>query len=627
MIFRNKDKCIFFLCFLVSATCFPQNSSLGPTTFAVISDTHIGKPGNDASLKTVVQDINRNPSVDFIICSGDISDFGRMDQLKKAKSILDNLEKPYMIIPGNHDTMWSDNAGLAFTELWGDQKFIKDIDGIRFIGLSTGPYTRMTTKGYVPKDQVYWLDSIAAITPPDRPVVLVTHIPLADKYVSNFREVLSKLRNMHVIMSFCGHGHSNKIVNEDGFKCLMTTTTQLRNGHTSYNLITLSNDSLSAKAIYPISKSDTLWTTQAIMQKNDIIKELSKGYGSKDGEKHEVDKVNVIWDFQDKGNIISTPAVSGHNILFGNIQGEFKSIDTRNSKVKWKFNASEAIYSSPSLADGKVVFASADSTIYCLNINDGTQLWKLKTGAPVIASPIIKDNVVYIGGSDGKFRAIYLKSGEIKWTHKKIDGFVASKPSIAEGKIIFGTWNKKLYALNLNDGSLSWFWENNSHSAYYSPAICIPVIHDGVVYIVSPDEKLRGFDIKTGEEIFKIEKKGLRESLGGNAKNNRLLAKTMDGSIIAWNILGKDEAPKMFIHIPGDFGTDLSPSMPIMNNDYSFFGTASGKVYSIDMEKGEIDWIRPISNNMVNTLTFFSKNTVLASSIDGRIMLLKQQKN
>lgn len=622
MNFPYKILIIFILHAFVSTICFAQSFPSDTVTFAILSDTHIGKAGNDASLELVIKDINKNPNISFVIHTGDVSDFGTMSQLKEAKSILDKLNKPYMIVPGNHDTYWSDNAGLAFSNLWGDQKFVKDIKGIRFIGLSTGPYARASVKGYVPKGQLYWLDSIAASTHSKQPVVIVAHIPLLDMYVSNFREVLSRLKQMNVIMVLSGHGHSNKIVNEDGFKSLMTTTTQLRNGYTAYNLITLAQDSLVAKAIYPGTERDTVWTTQSLMQKRDIEKELSKIIDLEAETKYS-NNAKVIWDYQDKGNIISTPAVSEDNIFFGNMLGEFKSINISNSNINWKFNTGEAIYSSPAISDGKVVFASADSIIYCLDVDSGSQIWKIKTEAPVIASPIIENNVVYIGGSNNKFRAIDLKSGKINWVNEDVDGFVAMKPSIAKGKLVFGTWNKKLYALNIEDGSLTWSWENEERSAYYSPAICTPFIKNEIVYIVSPDEKLRGFDLKDGKEIFKMAEKGVWESLGGDEKNSQLVAKTTDGSIIAWDI--KKGIPNEFMRLAGDFGRDLSPSMPIFNNGRAFFGTNSGQVYAVDLSKRKIEWVKAFSNNMVNTLTFFSKNIVLATSIDGRIMLLEDK--
>src|SRR5690606_29840817 len=114
----------------------------------------------------------------FVIHAGDVSDFGSHSQLKEAKKILDKLEKPYMIVPGNHDTYWSDNAGASFTDFWGDQKFIKDINGIRFIGISTGPYTRSTIKGYVPNEQLEWLEKIMVSTSLQQPIILIAHIPL-----------------------------------------------------------------------------------------------------------------------------------------------------------------------------------------------------------------------------------------------------------------------------------------------------------------------------------------------------------------------------------------------------------------------------------------------------------------
>ncbi|WP_257669195.1 outer membrane protein assembly factor BamB family protein [Parapedobacter tibetensis] len=611
---------VFF--YISTAVCLGQSTPPGSVSFAVLSDSHIGKPGNDTSLELVVDAINQNSEISFVIHAGDASDFGSHSQLKEAKRILDKLDKPYMIVPGNHDTYWSDNAGASFTELFGGQKFIKDINGIRFIGISTGPYARATIKGYVPKGQLDWLEKTMASTPLHQPIILIAHIPLLDTYISNYQEVLSVLKDHNVLMVFSGHGHSNKIINEAGFKSLMTTTTQFRNGLTTYNQITIANDSLTAKAIFPEAGKDTVWTTLALMNKADIQAELSK-LNVSEAETDRPESVKITWSYMDNGNIISTPIASRKNILFGNMLGEFKSVSTQNSKINWTYKTEGAIYSSPAISGNKVVFASVDSTIYCLDVLTGAKLWELKTDAPIIASPIIEEDMVFIGGSDNKFRAIELNSGEISWIFHDMEGAVFMKPSIAGKTIVFGTWHNKLYALDKNDGSLSWFWENPDRSPYYSPAICVPVIMDTVVYVVTPEGLLRGFDLATGDLVSEIEEQGLWESLGGDIKKKRLLAKTNQSAVVGWKI--DSGSPRKFLEINLGTASDLSPSIPIIHKNSGFFGSNSGAVYSIDLSKKKINWSFDMSDNMVNTLSRFSKGILLASSVDGRIVLFEEE--
>ncbi|MCK5572964.1 MAG: metallophosphoesterase, partial [Bacteroidetes bacterium] len=79
----------------------------GELRFAWLSDTHVGGGTGTSDLRAAVRDINTFHDVDFVILSGDITEYGSNAQLLTAKRTLDSLNMPYYIIPGNQDTRWS----------------------------------------------------------------------------------------------------------------------------------------------------------------------------------------------------------------------------------------------------------------------------------------------------------------------------------------------------------------------------------------------------------------------------------------------------------------------------------------------------------------------------------------
>ncbi len=79
---------------------------------AQISDTHIAEAGHRTfgvapmaeNLAACVADINTQPlPVDVVLVSGDITNNGTEGQARCAAAILDGLDCPYFVIPGNHD--------------------------------------------------------------------------------------------------------------------------------------------------------------------------------------------------------------------------------------------------------------------------------------------------------------------------------------------------------------------------------------------------------------------------------------------------------------------------------------------------------------------------------------------
>lgn len=77
--------------------------------------------------------------VAFVVLTGDITELGTNEELKLEQQLLGSLDIPYYIIPGNHDTGWSESGGLRFKQTFGDDKFYIRYNGMHFIGCASGP--------------------------------------------------------------------------------------------------------------------------------------------------------------------------------------------------------------------------------------------------------------------------------------------------------------------------------------------------------------------------------------------------------------------------------------------------------------------------------------------------------
>src|SRR6478609_7261861 len=97
---------------------FTQNRNL---VFVHLSDTHVGSETGADDLRRTVADINSIDSIQFVVISGDITEFGADNELKLAKQILDSLKKPWHIIPGNHDGNWSESGANSFKRIFGSE--------------------------------------------------------------------------------------------------------------------------------------------------------------------------------------------------------------------------------------------------------------------------------------------------------------------------------------------------------------------------------------------------------------------------------------------------------------------------------------------------------------------------
>jgi outer membrane protein assembly factor BamB len=219
------------------------------------------------------------------------------------------------------------------------------------------------------------------------------------------------------------------------------------------------------------------------------------------------------------------------------------------------------------------------------------------------------------------YRAIDLKTGSLRWQFAGLEGPVTSRPVIADSLLIFGAWDRHLYAVNKKTGALVWKWNNGTRVINYSPAACIPVVHDGVVYIAAPDRYLSAIDVSNGKTLWRTHEATVRESIGVSADGRYIYAKTMNDSVVAFHT--NRERPMLAWKMSAGYGYDHVPSMLVQKGDRVFFGTRSGVVYALNPAAPAISWAYKIDNAMVNTVQPVSRKKLVASTMDGKIVLLR----
>jgi outer membrane protein assembly factor BamB/predicted phosphodiesterase len=610
----RKIVLVIFLC--VSGHVFAQ---IQPFRFAFISDTHIGSPNGAAEedLRRTVRDINAMKDIAFVVLTGDITELGTNEELKLAKQILDSLRVPWYIIPGNHDTGWSESGGVMFTTVFGADKFSFEFNGIQFLGCASGPYVRMSD-GHVPRDAVNWLDTELKKLKPGQPVIFLNHYPM-DNGLDNWYEVTDRLKKQNTWAVLCGHGHANKAMNFEDIPGVMgRSNLRAKAAVGGYNLVDVKKDSLFFTERKPGIETGKTWTAVKIETRQfDPAKKFPRPDYSINST---YSQVKEDWRFASDANIISTAAVAADKVIVGNQNGVVSCFDLKEGKQLWSFSTGGSIFSSPAVAKDKVIFGSGDTRIYCLNSKTGKLVWKKETAAAVLGSPLINGDTVFIGGSDHSYLALHVNSGQTIWKYTGLDGPVVSTPLLYDGKLIFGAWDRHLYAVSSSQGELLWKWNNGSAIRNYSPASCIPVAANGVVYIMAPDRFASAIDAATGQTLWRSKDGGVRESIGMSADGKWVYGKSMQDTIVAYAASREPQTAGWKMHV--GFGYEHVPSMLIEKEGLLFFGTKSGVVYCIDPVKRKTVWAHKIDNSMVNTVRVLDKHTLIVTTMDGKLVKL-----
>ncbi|MDP4206580.1 MAG: PQQ-binding-like beta-propeller repeat protein [Bacteroidota bacterium] len=588
--------------------------------FAHITDTHVG--GNTAAedLERTIQDVNNLPDIDFVIFTGDITEFGSDEELLKAKAIISKLNKPWYIIPGNHDAKWSESGCNSFVRIFGSEEFAFEKNGYLFLGTASGPNMRMAP-GLVPREQIVFMDSILThMKNPSQPIIFVNHYPM-DESLSNWYLVLDKLKTRNIQAILLGHGHINKLYNFEGIPAIMgRSNLRAHEECGGYNLVTISNDSISYEERTPAGPTHPAWCKMSIAQTKSVAE--SKSWSRPDySVNNRYSQVTKVWEIQDKCDIGSGIVSNGKIAVYSNAAGAIVALDQMTGNVLWKYQTGGKIYSTPSIYKGRVICPSTDNRIYCLSLQTGKLKWVYATSKSIVASPVVHRGKVFVGASDGKFRALKVGNGAICWQYDSVMNFVETKPLIYKRAVYFGSWGDTFYALSEKDGKLLWK-RQKYENRMLSPAAVWPVAAYNKIFLVAPDRRMTALDAKTGKEIWDSKKYSCRESIGISKDGELVYIKNMnEGNVDAFYT--RSENQELAWESKAELGYDIAPSPIVEHNNLVFIPTDSGIVCAIDKKSHQIVWKHKLSNALVNCICPLENNRILVTTFDGIVSCLK----
>lgn len=605
---------------IVGVSIFAQSSDL-PFRFALVTDTHIGSSTSEEDLSRTINDINTQSDIAFVIVSGDVTEFGTDEELMTAKKLLSALRKPYYVIPGNHDSNWSESGTNSFKQIFGSETFGFEYGGYKFLGLASGPNMRMGP-GQIPRENIAWLHDRLRETNVETPIIYINHYPM-DHSLNNWFEVLDALRPYNVKLLLCGHGHANRPLNFEGANAAMCRSNlRANNAYGGYNIITVSSDSIILQERLVSGETLLPWVRYSTTERPKWIVDPPRPDYSLNEENPFVEKV---WSIEEKSDIGGGMTVEDNLIIYTNTGGEIKAANTSNGRNVWSYQTKGKIYSTPTVYKGVVWCASTDSCIYGLNVRSGKLLHKLKTDKAIVSSPVCVENKVIVAGGDGHCRAWRVDNGHLAWDFDSVRNFVVTRPLVNDGKVFFGSWGNEFYALDLRNGWLKWKWSSGQTNRMFSPAQVWPIESHGRIYLVSPDRYMTVLDKKTGKVIWRYSDpvNRVRESIGISENGNTVYAKTMEGKIIALDATVPFRNVN-WISSGENMGYELAPTAVVEKKGVVLAPTDKGLIYAYRADNGSYLWKYRISDALINMiLPADNNNEIYVSAMDGKLLKLK----
>ncbi|MBN2282224.1 MAG: PQQ-binding-like beta-propeller repeat protein [Candidatus Marinimicrobia bacterium] len=674
----------------VSVTVRTSNIDLTPVLmypefkFVWITDSHIGLSFTDPPFQQLVQKINDCPeNIDFVMHTGDVTEHGYNFELERAKDYMDDLNYPFYISIGNHDTKWTESGLRRYQALFGELYYSFDHKGFHFINLNNA-ITLRGDGGYFNPAQYEWLkNDLAAMDDPNTPVIVMYHIPSSEDAVPNHWQITNILKDYRIAMIFTGHGHSNRVYDFDGLPGIMAMDTYNANQPSGFHVVSVSEKELRFTPYYNTSGKGNDWhvkacadsagtrmtfrniepgstlTASAVLQvelsKNAtggswlIRPEYKSGSLTGTGKNWEFtidpstlengyhfvkvsmmidggnmvyktfafytergDYPKAVWRFDAQDEILSKPAYDGEKVYFGSGKGAIYALDAATGDLVWKKeDMDDAVYSSPAVEKGVLYTGTSKGTMYALDAEDGREIWTYSSGNSIHSGILVVDTMVY-SGSGTSLIALSGTTGKRMWSFAVNDA-VEARPVVSGDRIVFTSWDTKVYCLDRFTGTKKWHWSHQS-SMYYAPGAGWPVIMNGYVYVVDPKKYMSCINLETGALEWQSDNPNVWDSIGKNEEDTQVYIRALDGKLYAFKPSGTRE---LLWSVPANFGFDAKPSMPFGKRGSVFAGGSSGNLISVSQVTGELKWIYHTANTLVNSVTPRDGVSAYITCLDG----------
>jgi outer membrane protein assembly factor BamB len=251
------------------------------------------------------------------------------------------------------------------------------------------------------------------------------------------------------------------------------------------------------------------------------------------------------WTFK-AGHVLEfPPSIAYGRLYFAQQRGRFYAVHHRTGKLVWQRRFNHCSASSPTIAYRVVYHAwmqplpcnryprNQPGMITAMAARTGKIVWRFRGGGPFETSPLVIGKTLYAGSWDHKLYAINIYTGKARWTFTA-DHEINSSPAYANGLIYFGTDAGSVYALDARTGRQRWRAQAGTSFGRREYFYATPTIAYGRVYIGNTDGTLYAFGASSGRLLW-AQRAGTYIYTAAAVWRQRVYVGTYDGYFMAFN--------------------------------------------------------------------------------------------
>jgi outer membrane protein assembly factor BamB len=246
-----------------------------------------------------------------------------------------------------------------------------------------------------------------------------------------------------------------------------------------------------------------------------------------------------------------------------------------------------------------------------------TLRWKFAASGAVVSSPSVAEGRVYFGSQDTYVYCVDAGTGAFIWKFKAT-ARIASSPAVADGKVYIGPDDGIIYCLDAYNGSLLWSTYAGGYvEANFESAVNLrssPTVTGGKVYVGSLDKNVYCLDANTGDVKWTYRTKGYITSSPAVVDGVvYIISQEPDSAgLYVLNAANGDLIRRIAIpYVMANRGTDMHSS-PAVAEGMIFAASNKRAYYGINATTGNVTWTfsDPDAEEFIITSPIYHDGTV-----------------
>jgi outer membrane protein assembly factor BamB len=300
-----------------------------------------------------------------------------------------------------------------------------------------------------------------------------------------------------------------------------------------------------------------------------------------------------VWTFDARRLLEFSPVIAYGRLYVANIAGDLFAVDASTGKSVWEKQFRRFSAASPTVGDGVVYHplmnardedrAKAPGYLVAVDAESGKELWRFEAGV-IESSPLLVGRTIYFGSFDDRLYALDVRTRRVRWTYETGDD-VKGGPVLLRGTIYFGSYDGKVYAVDARTGKLR--WESGAQGGLRGTGnfYATPAVAYGRVFVGNTDGKVYAFGARSGKLLWSHTTGGYVYSAAAvwdksvyvGSHDRRLYALDAATGDVRWSFEANDRVS----------------GAPTVLAGIVYFSTVGGRTYGLDARTGKEAWTFP----------------------------------